>query len=428
MFKKTAQSSSSNPLSAFFAEFCETQNHLDSLLSQVEPTQKSKVARKMGIFLRRPWTVAQHFGIQLAPSRELFWQQSFIELKKSTAIHDVLQRLWKSDAAIPANGAVEDFPESFTHSWESDWGGPTATQMARLLSQDPSTVLRLTRLANESDLKDLEKVALDAELKAPRAGFYSPWALRFHAYAGVMKLPGYEQGHFEIQDEGSQVMSAFALADALVAPALQPDPAVKRVPFEAKHLKERLNLNSALSVVDACAGSGGKTLAMADLMQGKGRLFAYDIFPRKIAALKKRAERAQERNIQAVVLADHDDSVGAFEGKADRVLIDAPCSGWGVLRRNPDIKWPRRPRAKSDHEFIPIEELQRRVFRRYVRLLKPGGVLTYGVCTFQKAETLDQVSWILAQFPELSLQHSGFIGPHECDGFYMASFKLDLQR
>ncbi|MBS1958526.1 MAG: class I SAM-dependent methyltransferase [Bdellovibrionales bacterium] len=408
------------PLSGFFAEFCESQTHLDSLLSKISTNQKSKIADKMGVFLRRPWTVAKHYGIDLADSPEEFWSQGFISMKKNPELHEVLDALWRSDHGVPNEGTIDDFPASLTTEWIQDWGIEVARGMARLLSQDPHTVVRLTREADAAQV--LAEVA--TENGKPRAGYYSPRALIFKGYASVQRTESFKRGWYEIQDEGSQLMSAFALADADAAPALQAHPTIARAKFDVKALESALASVPAGTVIDACAGSGGKTLAISDFLRGQGRVYAYDVYDRKVQALRKRAERAGESNIQAVVLeGDASAALSKFAGSADRLLVDSPCSGWGVLRRNPDIKWSRKPRATGGSEpERPITYLQHQVVRDYLPLLKSGGVFTYGVCTVQKAETVDQVQWILNSFPELALRHSGFIGPHETDGFFMASF------
>jgi 16S rRNA C967 or C1407 C5-methylase (RsmB/RsmF family) len=434
-YKKVAPTSA-QPLSPFFAEFCESQTHFDSLLSRIDSNQKSKIAVKMGMFLRRPWALAEHYGIALAPTSADFWEQGFTRLKKSEPVHELLTALWKSDFGVPNEGTVDDFPPEMIESWTKDWGAEIASKMARLLSQDPLTTIRLTRKADRDAL--IAQVSAQASEGAPpgkggavslkpRDGYYSPRALVFKGYASVQRTEAFQQGWLEIQDEGSQVMSAFALADDAVAPALHDGPATARKPFDARELGVRLGTVVPQTVVDACAGSGGKTLALADFLRGQGRVYAYDIYDRKIQALRKRADRAGETSVQAVTIDETTrEGLRKFEGTVDRLLLDSPCSGWGVLRRNPDIKWARKPRAEGSvaHPDRPIEELQHEVVRAYLPLLKPGGVFTFGVCTFQKSETTDQVEWILREFPELRLRHQGFIGPHETDGFFMASFVL----
>lgn len=404
-------------LSSFFSGFCESHRHLDSLLSDVPADQKSKVARLMGAFLRRPWTLSTALGVRLAATPREFWSQSFIEIKKNPQVHACFEKLWKTKSEFErstSNGTLDDFPDSMAQVWVSDWGLDAAQKMARLLSQDPATVLRTTR--------KVESLSESAFLEG-RPGYYSNRAFRFKGYAAVKATEAYRSGLIEIQDEGSQVMSAFALQDEVARRALQPHPTLSRASFLASELEASFQDMKIQTVIDACAGSGGKTLAMADWLDGKGRIFAYDIYPKKIHALKARGRRAHETNIQAVLIEPDGQSVSQFSGMADRVLVDAPCSGWGVLRRNPDIKWPRKPMPKGAHE-LSLVQLQRNIFSQFVPLAKRGGRITFGVCTFQKSETTEQVDWILNRYPQLQLRASGFIGPHECDAFFMASFEV----
>jgi 16S rRNA C967 or C1407 C5-methylase (RsmB/RsmF family) len=414
----------SDILSLFFAEFCESHVHLDSMLSQVHPHQRPKVARYMSAFLRRPLTLAEHFNIPLAESPEAFWDLSFVKLKKHEGIHQLLSAIWQSGGEMPNEGGVQDFPPHIIAQWEKDWGKEATTQMARLLSQEPLTTIRAHRRTRDLETDEGTNWLESFEVKA-REGYYSPVARVFKGFAPVQKTQLFTEGYYEIQDEGSQVMSMFALNSDLVAPMLSETPALARKKFTANpNLIQAFKSMGALTVIDACAGAGGKTLAMADLLQGQGRIYGYDIYEKKIQNLKRRAERAQERNIQGVVLErDPTAQIQSFYGKADRVLIDSPCTGLGVLRRNPDIKWNRKPlNAEVLAQQVSIDELQHTVVKNYAPLVKVGGEMTYGVCAFSKAETTDQVKWIQENFPDFQLKHQGFIGPHETDGFFMASF------
>ena len=240
----------------------------------------------------------------------------------------------------------------------------------------------------------------------------------------------FQEGWYETQDEGSQLLALYTLLPDAIRPMLAATPATQRSKFSKPDVPALLHALPKLTVVDACAGAGGKSLALADFMQGQGRVYSYDIFEKKLQRLRKRAERAQERNIQAVLLSRHEEATGQLEkygSNADRVLVDSPCTGNGVLRRNPDIKWARKPFPKREGEVaLTIDELQKKVIRDYAPLTKSGGVFVYGVCSFSKKETVDQVQWIQESIPSLKLRSQGFIGPHETDGFFMAAFqKID---
>jgi len=424
---------SADLLSDVFVQFCESRTHLDSLLSQVPQAQKSKVARLFGAFLRRPLTIAKKFEIALALNRDEFWNQSFLKLKKSKPIHELLAVLWKNPAFVPSDGGVEDFPSLLFEGFEKDWGSARATEMSRLLSQDPLTTIRLHRRAFESDghiKTDFEKWLKSEGFPKFRRGRVSPEALIFKGFARVQRNDFFKDGFFEIQDEGSQVMSHYALDPKSVIAYLSDTPQVQKVSEAlATDFSQESSLMSSLvpslTVVDACSGAGGKTLALADFMKGKGRIFAYDIYEHKIRALKERMERAGERNVKGICLvANENESHLRFKDTADIVLVDAPCRGLGVLRRNPDIKWNRMPLpVKEEAVKLPIEELQRRIISSYVPLVKRGGRLVYGVCTFAKSESLDQVQWFLNAHPDFELESNGFTGPFDTDGFFMASFQ-----
>ncbi|MDP3168774.1 MAG: RsmB/NOP family class I SAM-dependent RNA methyltransferase [Polaromonas sp.] len=181
---------------------------------------------------------------------------------------------------------------------------------------------------------------------------YSPWGLRLTTKPALNKLDTFTRGAIEVQDEGSQLLAL--LVDA------------KRGEM----------------VVDFCAGAGGKTLALGASMRNTGRLYAFDTSGHRLDALKPRLARSGLSNVHPVAIAhERDDRIKRLAGKIDRVLIDAPCSGLGTLRRNPDLKWRQTPKA--------IEELtakQAAILQSAARLLKPGGRLVYATCSVLRDE------------------------------------------
>jgi 16S rRNA (cytosine967-C5)-methyltransferase len=200
-------------------------------------------------------------------------------------------------------------------------------------------------------------------------------------------------------------------------------PMLRKVPGSCREWPREREVPKApgtWTVVDACAGAGGKTLALADAMLGRGQVFAYDVSVKKLESLRQRARRAQLSNIKAVAVpADAEDTVvGKFRETADRVLVDAPCTGWGVLRRNPDLKWRRDPESAAR-----LEQLQARLLDVYSALVKKGGVLTYGVCTFRSAETTKQAQAFLQRHPDFESIGGGYLGPGPSDGFFMHAFR-----
>ena len=413
-------------LSEIFADFCESQTHFDSILSNVHVLQRAKVATFLGAFLRRPLTLAAHFGVSLAESPEEFWAMGFIRLKKNEGIHELLKKIWESGGDYPNQGSEIDFPTALVNEWTADWGPEITKKMCMFLSQEPLTTIRLHRRAREDEEKMKTVFAADERLPKFRLGNFSILARVFKGFAPVTKLPLFQEGWYEIQDEGSQLMSIFALESDQVKTALSPAPSVAPKPDLQFFGKTALSNIVPRTVIDACSGAGGKALAMADLMRGQGRIFAYDIYEKKIQALRKRSERAQDRNIQGVLMKASEEArteqLKEFHKSADRVLVDSPCSGLGVLRRNPDIKWSRKPHSQEIVQ-VDITLLQQKVISDYAPLTKVGGELIYGVCTFSKRETVDQVEWIQQNFPNFKLKSSGFIGPYDMDGFFMAAFE-----
>jgi 16S rRNA (cytosine967-C5)-methyltransferase len=412
-------------LNEVFVGLCESQTHFDSLLSKVHPTQRPKVAVYLGAFLRRPLTLASHFKMNLALSAEDFWQQSFIRLKKNDEIHRLLKKIWESGGDFPSEGAEMDFPTLLVEEWTRDWGEETTAKMCQYLSQDPLTTIRLHREAREHEDEWNQFVSEQPDIPKYRSGRYSPMARVFKGFAPIQKTEFFKKGWFEIQDEGSQFMSLFALESEKMKGFLSPTPSVSSKKDVEKFGPENLKSIAPKIVIDACAGAGGKSLAIADLMKGQGRVYSYDVYEKKIQSLRKRAERSSDRNIQAILLKSDEvnrkQQLEKFYQTADRVLIDSPCGGHGVLRRNPDSKWNRKPLSGKGKE-LDICELQRKVVLDYAPLTKIGGEMIYGVCTFSKKETLDQVEWIQNHLPGFELRSKGFIGPYDTDGFFMASF------
>jgi len=173
-----------------------------------------------------------------------------------------------------------------------------------------------------------------------------------------------------------------------------------------------------MKVVDTCAGAGGKTLHLASLMKNKGQIIAMDIYESKLKKLKVRARRSGSHNIDLKVI-DSTKPIKKLHNKADRVLIDAPCSGIGVLRRNPDSKWKLQP------EFIEnIKKTQQDVLLQYSKMVKSGGKLVYATCSILPSENQEQVKTFLTsetgkeftfiKDKKVLVHESGF------DGFYMA--------
>ncbi len=181
---------------------------------------------------------------------------------------------------------------------------------------------------------------------------YAPHGIRLQGKTSLQKLPLYTEGAVEVQDEGSQ----------LLCQLLEP---------------KRNEL-----VVDFCAGAGGKTLALGAAMRNTGRLYAFDTSAHRLEALQPRLQRSGLSNVHPMAIAhEQDERIKRLIGKADRVLVDAPCSGLGTLRRSPDLKWRQTPKAVAG-----LAELQARILASAARLVKPGGRLVYATCSLLREE------------------------------------------
>lgn len=187
---------------------------------------------------------------------------------------------------------------------------------------------------------------------------YSPWGLRIVGKPALNRLDAFARGALEVQDEGSQLLAMLVQA------------------------------RRGEMVVDFCAGAGGKTLAMGADMRNTGRLYAFDISAHRLDALKPRLARSGLSNVHpAVIVHERDERIKRLAGKIDRVLVDAPCSGLGTLRRNPDLKW-----RQTQQTIDEMAKNQSAILQSASRLLKPGGRLVYGTCSLlvQENESVAQ--------------------------------------
>lgn len=209
-------------------------------------------------------------------------------------------------------------------------------------------------------------------------------ALGLRVLSGKVPAQLRESGRFEIQDAASQQ----------VAPFCQVEPGMR--------------------VVDACAGAGGKTLHLAALMEGKGDLLAMDVLERKLETLRHRAARATVK-VRTAMLSDA--ALAAMAGLADRVLVDAPCSGSGTLRRQADLKY--RITAES---VAQLRTVQQEVLGRCAPMVRPEGKLVYATCSILPSENEAQAAWFSKTWPDFKLEEQQFLSPAATgwDGFYMA--------
>ncbi|HUT52015.1 MAG TPA: 16S rRNA (cytosine(967)-C(5))-methyltransferase RsmB [bacterium] len=333
---------------------------LDYYLEQVADRRMKKVERKARIALRLgayqllmmdriPDAAAVNESVALAPAQARGFANAVLRalakgregLKGPERIADPVERL----------SVAESHPRWLVEEWVERLGYEGAAALCRANNQRPGLTLRvnLARIGREALIRLLTKSGVEA-----RAGKYSPLAVRIEAGAAPAELPGFADGLFAVQDEASQ------LAGLVLGPR----------PGEL--------------ALDACAAPGTKSLMLMQLMEGRGRVIAVDVHEGRLKRMAAEAKRLGIRNVTRVV-ADASGPIEfpkRFQGALfDRVLVDAPCTGLGTVRRRPEIKWRRRPEDAAERAV-----LQKKIITNVASLVKPGGTLVYSTCTFTREE------------------------------------------
>ena len=281
----------------------------------------------------------------------LAWQGSATFLRGALGPHEQqwLQQVDAVDRSTLPDKLRHNLPDWLAAALHEQVPADEFWPLVQALSAAAPLDLRVNTL--KARREDVQKTLVEAGIPADPTP-HSPWGLRVQGKPAVNKLDVFTSGAVEVQDEGSQLLAL--LADA------------KRGEM----------------VVDFCAGAGGKTLALGASMRNTGRLYAFDTSGHRLEALKPRLARSGLSNVHPAQIAhERDDRIKRLAGKIDRVLVDAPCSGLGTLRRNPDLKWRQSPRA--------LEELQAKqtaILASAARLLKPGGRLVYATCSLLAVE------------------------------------------
>lgn len=259
-----------------------------------------------------------------------------------------------------------DLPDWLWDTLANQYGEEQALALARSLQQPAPLDLRVNRLngQREAVLALFEKEGIAAE-----ATPYSPDGVRLKNKIALNKHVLFTKGVVEVQDEGSQLLAL------LVAP------------------------RRGEMVADFCAGAGGKTLALGALMANTGRLYAFDVSERRLSNLKPRLARSGLSNIHPQLIAnERDQKLKRLSKKFDRVLVDAPCSGLGTLRRNPDLRWRQSPR-----DIAELVAKQSSILTAAAKLLKDGGRLVYATCSLLQEENQEIVDAFLTAHPDFKL-------------------------
>ncbi len=279
----------------------------------------------------------------------------------------------------------ESIPDWLDELGEKALGEKIWTKEIAALNKQADVILRVNTLNTTKEKLQIELFDLDIETEFIKN---HPSALKLAERGNVFTTDAFKNGMFEVQDASSQLVAEF------------------------------LEVEPGMRVVDTCAGAGGKTLHLAALMENKGQIIALDIYDNKLKELKRRARRNGAHNIEP----RHIESTKVIKklyDKADRVLIDAPCSGLGVLRRNPDAKW------KLGQEFLDrVQKTQQEILQQYSRMVKVGGKLVYATCSILPSENQEQVKSFLTSESgknfTLIKEKSIFAHTSGFDGFYMA--------
>ena len=287
--------------------------------------------------------------------------------------------------AIKDEKILQAYPDWLWEICEQELGKEVWEKEAKALNNQASVVLRVNTLKTKKEI--LTKHLAEQEIEVENIEGFND-ALLLLKRQNVFQNQLFKLGLFELQDAGSQYISEF------------------------------LGVEPGMRVIDACAGGGGKTLHIAALMQNKGRIISMDITQWKLDELKKRARRARASNVEPRLI-EGTKTIKRLENTADRLLLDVPCSGTGVIKRNPDAKW------KLNLDFIErTKALQQKILSEYSIMTKKGGQLVYSTCSVLPSENRKQVDYFLANNNEFELIKDKTILPSEgFDGFYMALIK-----
>jgi 16S rRNA (cytosine967-C5)-methyltransferase len=293
-----------------------------------------------------------------------------------TAVAGIDDAIAHSRAPLAARIALAaSFPDWLAERLVADWGDRALPLALALNKRAPMTVRANTLVGDRDQLAaELARAGL-----ATRPGAWSDTALIVETRTNLFALDAFKRGALEAQDEGSQL-----LAELATAGLGNPRPVV----------------------VDLCAGAGGKTLAIAARLGNRGRIVATDVDAGKLEELRRRARRAGVTIVQALQLEEGvwPPALDALRGKADVVFVDAPCSGIGALRRNPEARWRLR-----EADLAGFAAKQRQILTSAVHLLAPAGRLVYGTCTLLRIENGDVVDATLAAHPQLAATPSGYV-------------------
>jgi 16S rRNA (cytosine967-C5)-methyltransferase len=334
----------------------------DSVVSDFFRRQRQLGARERHTLAETTYAVLRHKPLwqHLAQSGKgemerrlvlLAWQGNAAFLRAALAPAEVqwLEQVQAVDRTALPERLRHNLPDWLAERLQAELGVEEFWRLVDALNQPAGLDLRVNTFKTRRE--DAQAALAGAGIAAEPTPF-SPVGLRLPGKPPLHKLDVFLRGDVEVQDEGSQLL-------ALLTGAKRGE-----------------------MVADFCAGAGGKTLALGAMMRNTGRLYAFDVSGHRLAALKPRLARSGLSNVYPVQIAhERDDRIKRLAGKIDRVLVDAPCSGLGTLRRNPDLKWRQSPAAVAE-----MSVKQAAILASAARLVKPGGRLVYATCSLLQQE------------------------------------------
>jgi 16S rRNA (cytosine967-C5)-methyltransferase len=321
------------------------------------------------IFMDRvPNSAAVNTSVELAKALKKKWLTGFV----NGVLRQALRRL--SDIALPSSetdpvqalAMTQSMPEWLVKRWINQFGQQEATALCETCNRIPSLALRThtLKIDRQTLMRQLQPLA-----KAIRPSIYTPEGIIVDGLKGdLFSSDAFEQGGFQVQDEAAQAVSHL----------LAPQPGQE--------------------VLDACAGLGGKTAHIAALMNNSGRITAMDRVDRKLQQLMQEMRRLGIDIVTPRTIDLETDEFTKNTQSFDRILLDAPCSGLGVIRRNPDAKWSRTP-----DDIQHCARRQKQLLLNLAPRLKPGGILVYAVCSTEPEETHDVLSLFLSECPQFAI-------------------------
>ena len=385
--------------------------HARHPLDKMEPLVRAALrvgAFQLACLSRIPASAAVNTTVDaLKRERGPRWLVGFVNgvLRRLSAERDRLSRFDLDASGLPRT----NHPEWLCKRWSAHFGETAMRAICALNNTEPSLSLRINtaKIGRADFLAELKKHGI-----AARAGRISPVGVVVEGYPGpIATLFGYEAGFFQVQDEGAQLVSMLA-AHGLSGPA---------------------------RVLDACAGPGGKTGHLAELLPPGGRVVALEPDKGRYRLLLENIGRLGHTARVEPIMASLEKFAADLQGreKYDAILLDAPCSGTGVIRRRPDIRWNRRPEDLTHHA-----ETQARLLHGAAGLLKPGGLLVYATCSLEPEENGETVEKFLAAHPAYHLEPAAPRLPESarnlarkdclvtlptdgCDGFFAACLRRD---